>query len=55
MDLRNFVQDKKIQVETYCDQPYLVRTDDGSWLCTLTTGPRNEGGPGQHLYSHADL
>lgn len=33
----------------YCDQPYIIKTDDGAWLCCITTGPGNEGEPGQHV------
>lgn len=35
----------------YCDQPYVVRTGDGAWLCAVTTGPGKEGAPGQHVVS----
>lgn len=49
MDKRNFAHGRKIPVENYCDQPYMVRTDDGAWLLTVTTGPGNEGDPGQHV------
>lgn len=35
--------------EGYCDQPYVVVTADGNWLCTLTTGPGKEGDRGQHI------
>jgi len=49
MDLRNFAHGRVIPVENYCDQPYMVRTDDGAWLLTLTTGPGREGDPGQHV------
>jgi len=24
--------------EGYCDQPYIVKLSDGTWLCTMTTG-----------------
>ncbi|MBX6316355.1 MAG: exo-alpha-sialidase, partial [Isosphaeraceae bacterium] len=33
----------------YCDQPYVVITKDGNWLCTLTTGKGVEGQRGQHV------
>jgi hypothetical protein len=33
----------------YCDQPYLLVLDDGSWLCFYTTGAGIEGEPGQHI------
>lgn len=35
----------------YCDQPYVVQTGDGAWLCAVTTGPGKEGAPGQHIVS----
>lgn len=35
--------------EGYCDQPYVVVTDQGHWLCTMTTGAGIEGQPGQHI------
>ncbi|RUL86450.1 exo-alpha-sialidase [Tautonia sociabilis] len=35
--------------EGYCDQPYVVVTDQGHWLCTMTTGAGVEGQPGQHI------
>ena len=35
----------------YADQPYIVKTDDGAWLCAITTGSGNEGAPGQHVVS----
>ncbi|THF73596.1 exo-alpha-sialidase [Cohnella fermenti] len=41
----------EIPKEFYCDQPYVVVTKDGSWLCVLTTGKGVEGEPGQHAVS----
>ncbi|HEY3320965.1 MAG TPA: exo-alpha-sialidase [Planctomycetota bacterium] len=41
----------KIPVEGYCDQPYVVINKDGSWLCTMTTGPGTEGAKGEHMVS----
>src|SRR3990170_6622035 len=37
--------------EGYCDQPYVVVTKDGNWLCVLTTGAGREGQIGQHVVS----
>ncbi len=34
---------------SYCDQPYIVVTGDGDWVCTMTTGKGVEGAPGQHI------
>lgn len=33
----------------YCDQPYVVRLADGTWLCVMTTGPVSEGLRGQRI------
>lgn len=33
----------------YCDQVYVVPTNDGAWLAVMTTGPGKEGGRGQHI------
>ena len=38
-DSRNIVTGFPIPKEGYCDQPYVVVTRDGNWLCLLTTGP----------------
>jgi len=40
-----------IPTESYSDQPYVVRTDDGCWLLTVTTGGGEEGSGGQHVIS----
>lgn len=50
-DPRNITEGSLIPVQRYADQPYVVRTDDGAWLCTVTTGPGREGEPGQHVRS----
>lgn len=50
-DLRNIVNGSEIPRENYSDQPYVVITKDGNWLCVLTTGPGTEGVPGQHIIS----
>lgn len=48
-DWRHISHGREIPTEFYSDQPYIVITDDGAWLCTLTTGPRREGCQGQHV------
>mgnify|MGYP005854919577 CR=1 FL=1 len=48
-DLRNIRTGLSIPDEGYCDQPYIVITQDGHWLCTMTTGKGEEGDPGQHI------
>ena len=50
-DWRKVTAGREIPTETYCDQPYLVKTDDGAWLCILTTGTGREGASGQHVVS----
>ena len=48
-DPRNFANARQIPDESYCDQPYIVTTSDGDWVCTMTTGPHGESGDGQHI------
>ena len=50
-DWRNMQYGSEIPSENYCDQPYLIKTDDGAWLCQMTTGVGIEGRPGQHVVS----
>ena len=48
-DWRNIANGLEIPSATYSDQPYIVRTDDGAWLCVMTTGPGREGAQGQRV------
>lgn len=48
-DPRHLANGREIPTETYGDQPYVVVTADGGWLCVLTTGAGREGEPGQHV------
>lgn len=48
-DPRHISNGDVIPSECYADQPYVVRTDDGAWLCVLTTGSGREGQHGQHV------
>lgn len=48
-DFRRFDNGAQVPDESYCDQPYVVETKDGNWLCVLTTGPGHESEPGQHI------
>ncbi|MBM3334480.1 hypothetical protein FJY63_07450, partial [Candidatus Sumerlaeota bacterium] len=49
-DPRNIRNGHKIPSEPgYVDQPYVVITKDGNWLCTMTTGKGREGQVGQHI------
>ena len=50
-DLRNIATGSVIPDEGYCDQPYVVVTKDGKWLCSVTTGKGAEGDAGQHIIS----
>jgi hypothetical protein len=49
LDLRHMITGNEIPDEGYCDQPYVVITKDGHWLCVLTTGTGHEGQGGQHV------
>ena len=49
MDPRLITEGREIPTESYSDQPYIVKTDDGAWLCVLTTGAGREGQAGQHV------
>lgn len=50
-DPRNVSNGFVIPDESYSDQPYVVVTNDGNWLCVLTTGKGVEGQarPAHHL------
>lgn len=50
-DPRQIVHGSVIPDEFYADQPYIVRADDGAWVCVMTTGPGAEGAGGQHVVS----
>ncbi|MCA9437483.1 MAG: exo-alpha-sialidase, partial [Candidatus Omnitrophica bacterium] len=50
-DWRNIHNGSEIPTESYADQPYVVKTDDGAWLCVVTTGSGHEGQSGQHVVS----
>ncbi len=50
-DWRHIANGWTIPDESYADQPYIVKTDDGAWLCVLTTGKGVEGAGGQHIIS----
>ncbi len=50
-DWRNITSGSIIPDESYADQPYVVKTDDGAWLTVLTTGSGHEGAGGQHVIS----
>ena len=50
-DWRNIPNGWPIPRENYSDQPYLVITREGRWLCVLTTGKGVEGQAHQHIVS----
>lgn len=50
-DPRHIANGRIVPDEGYCDQPYIVKTGDGAWLCAITTGPGREGATGQHVLS----
>jgi hypothetical protein len=50
-DSRNIASGSEIPSEDYCDQPYVVKTDEGTWLCLLTTSSAQEGHSSQHVIS----
>jgi|UniRef100_UPI0040492236 hypothetical protein len=50
-DWRHISHGREIPTENYSDQPFLTHTDDGAWVCTVTTGPGHEGVSGQHVVS----
>ncbi|CAG5012941.1 hypothetical protein DYBT9275_05289 [Dyadobacter sp. CECT 9275] len=54
-DSRNIKTGLVIPDESYSDQPYIVKTNDGAWLCVLTTGQSHEGESGQHVISQRSL
>jgi hypothetical protein len=50
-DPRHIANGFEIPHENYADQPYVVVTNDGNWLCVMTTGIGKEGAPRQHIVS----
>ncbi|WP_291367922.1 exo-alpha-sialidase [Cyclobacterium sp.] len=50
-DWRNIENGLVIPDKSYSDQPYIVKTNDGAWLCVMTTGAGHEGASGQHIIS----
>jgi len=55
IDPRNITSGTIIPDESYSDQPYVIKTDDGAWLCVLTTGVGHEGASGQHIVTQRSL
>lgn len=50
-DWRDIARGAVIPDEEYVDQPYIVQTTDGAWLCVLTTSAGGEGATSSHVLS----
>ncbi len=50
-DWRLISNGQRIYEHGYCDQPYIVATSDGIWVCTFTTAPGKEGDEMQYIAS----
>ena len=50
-DWRNVRHGSPIYTNGYCDQPYVVVLNSGTWLCVFTTNADREGTDGQHIVS----
>ena len=48
-DPRDIANGTTIYKHGYCDQPYVVVTDDGTWVCVFTTSPGEEGNTTQYV------
>jgi len=48
-DPRHITVGWEIPREEYCDQPYVVVTDEEAWLCVMTTARGHEGARSQHI------
>lgn len=46
---RNITRGWTIPAEDYADQPYIVKADDGAWVCVITTAGGHEGAASQHV------
>ncbi len=40
-DPRHLSHGREIPTESYSDQPFVVQTDDGAWLCCVTAEQPN--------------
>lgn len=50
-DWRNIKNGHIVPTASYCDQPFIVKANDGSWVLVTTTGDGHEGSRGQHVIS----
>lgn len=55
IDRRNIATGHQIVAHGYCDQPYVVVTNEGHWLCVLTTGSGHEGDRRQHVVAATSI
>lgn len=49
-DPRHISHGRLIPSGNYADQPFIIGTADGAWLCVMTVGRGREGQAGQHLF-----
>jgi hypothetical protein len=49
LNWRNIATGWTIPDEEYADQPYIVKADDGAWVCVITTANGHEGAASQHI------
>ncbi len=54
-DWRLLANGSVIPTKSYSDQPFVVKADDGAWVCCVTTGAGEEGAPGQHVATMRSL
>ncbi len=54
-DWRNRRNGRVIAQAEYVDQPYLLKADDGAWLCCYTVSNGREGAAGQHIETRRSL
>jgi hypothetical protein len=55
IDWRNVKHGSLIYTYGYCDQPYVVVLEDGTWLCVFTTNAGHEGTGGQHIVATTSM
>lgn len=54
-DWRSILNGQRIYAHGYIDQPYIVQTSDGTWVCTFTTSPGKEGDQVQYIVSTSSV
>lgn len=48
-DMRDIARGISIYEHGYCDQPYVVVTENGDWVCVFTTSAEREGATSQYI------